>query len=188
MKIFLPLFFLLLTSIAFAENKTNVKVSLGQSSFFILNVSRENWNDSRLKIGYEGNYIYRNIVTIPQNVLDLKVYTGWKVVNKEEINLDIRIGYSVQGTYYPSNGNTDFGYAPVIGANLKYSLSPEWLLNARIMCSVFNDGIGAPYQIGVNHRFWGRDMFLGLQGICGVSIGNKITANIEYGLCAGIEL
>jgi hypothetical protein len=188
-KIILSVFLIISGSIwSLAEHKTNINLSAGQSSFIILNASRDKWSDNRLKLGIEGNYIYRNIVTIPQNVLDLKVYTGWKLVKKEEISLDLRIGYGVTGAYYPSNNRTDFGYAPLIGANLKYSLSPAWLLNAKMMCSLFSDGIGAPYQIGVNHKMWNRYFFLGLQGIYGLNIGNAITSNIETGICVGIEL
>jgi hypothetical protein len=112
------IFMIWLSSICFSDEVRtykNINLSYGDSSFVILNVSRDKWINNRLKMGLETNIITRKIVSIEQDVVDTKIYTGWLIINEDDISIDLRIGYGVSITYYPSVAinTTDIGYAPV---------------------------------------------------------------------------
>lgn len=181
------LMILLFSGNALAGNRLSVNISLGQPVFDIVNISHEKWSAKRLKIGLEGNYIYREIFTLPQDILDLKAYTGWLLVSNQDLTLDLRIGYSAQYAYYPLNSRSDYGYAPVIGTNIDLVLAPKWILQCGLMGSLFSDSIGIPYRIGVRHPVANKDAFVGLQGIFTLNYSNSFTTYLETGICAGIS-
>jgi hypothetical protein len=179
-KLLLTLFLTLnLSVVIFAsENKStyDLNLSVGDAFFVMLNISRDRWEEKRLKFGWETNVVNRGTGATSQNVLDFKVYTGGCILKEKDLDVDLRIGYGVSGAYYASNKTAKLSYAPAVGVSLKYGA-----VRFKMMLSLYQNGISIPCLVGINTK----KFFIGIQGIFALNISNNISSSFEQGVCLG---